>query len=307
MATKYELTTRMRRVPIAQPTEPDVPVAEALTAQEFTDLALGTEETRSALEALSTVESTYIDVFPRCIIGSFAIPSRRDPLDDPTCFAFYFDKLHLVFIDGGTTCERLLGVVAASGVMKQMTTAHCLFEFMKQLTKDDLEYLADLEDRMEDEEEAMLDRCEEVSNRRMLSFRRMLLRIDTYYQQLADMASVLAENESKLLTHEESRLFSLLAHQAERLLKRSQTLKEYSLQLRELYQTSIDIRQNDTIQWFTVITTLFAPLTLLTSWFGMNFANMPGLDWAGSYYVVIGVALAIAAGMLAFFRKKGWL
>ena len=39
----------------------------------------------------------------------------------------------------------------------------------------------------------------------------------------------------------------------------------------------------------------------------MNFANMPGLDWAGSYYVVIGVALAIAAGMLAFFRKKGWL
>ena len=153
----------------------------------------------------------------------------------------------------------------------------------------------------------MLERCEDANSRRMLSFRRMLLRIDTYYQQLADMASVIAENESKILTHEESHLFSLFARQAERLLKRSQTLKEYSLQLRELYQTSIDIRQNDTIQWFTVITTLFAPLTLLTSWFGMNFANMPGLDWAGSYYVVIGVALAIAAGMLAFFRKKGWL
>ena len=307
MATKYELTTRMERVPVAQPTEPDVPVVEALTAQEFTDLALGTEETRTALEALSTVESTYIDVFPRCIIGSFAVPRKRDPLGDPDCFAFYFDKLHLVFIDAGTTCERLLDVVAASGVMKRMTTAHCLFEFMKQLTKDDLEYLADLEDRMEDEEEAMLDRCEEANNRRMLSFRRTLLRIDTYYQQLADMASVLAENENKLLSHGESRLFSLLARQAERLLKRSQTLKEYSLQLRELYQTRIDIQQNDTIQWFTVVTTLFAPLTLLTSWFGMNFANMPGLDWAGSYYVIVIVALAITAGMLAFFRKKGWL
>ena len=307
MAAKYELKTRMASVPLTQPTEPNTPVAEALTSQEFTDLALGTEETRSSLEALSTAESTYLDVFPDCLIGSFAVPDKRDPLGDPVCFAFYLDKLHLIFIDEGDMCERVLHVVATSGVMKQMTTAHCLFEFMKQLTKDDLEYLADLEDHMEDEEEAMLDRCEDANSRRMLSFRRMLLRIDTYYQQLADMASVLAENESKLLTHEESRLFSLLAHQAERLLKRSQTLKEYSLQLRELYQTSIDIRQNDTIQWFTVITTLFAPLTLLTSWFGMNFANMPGLDWAGSYYVVIGVALAIAAGMLAFFRKKGWL
>lgn len=178
---------------------------------------------RSALEALSTAESTYLDVFPDCLIGSFAVPDKRDPLGDPVCFAFYLDKLHLIFIDEGDMCERVLHVVATSGVMKQMTTVHCLFEFMKQLTKDDLEYLADLEDHMEDEEEAMLDRCEDANSRRMLSFRRMLLRIDTYYQQLADMASVIAENESKILTHEESHLFSLFARQAERLLKRSQT------------------------------------------------------------------------------------
>ena len=249
-------------MPIAQPTEPDVPVAEALTAQEFTDLALGTEETRSALEALSTVESTYIDVFPR-LHHRLVSPYRAGATlwDDPTCFAFYFDKLHLVFIDGANYLRAaVLGVVAASGVMKQMTTAHCLFEFMKQLTKDDLEYLADLEDRMEDEEEAMLDRCEDVSNRRMLSFRRMLLRIDTYYQQLADMASVhRRKREQAPHPRGEPPVLAAGARQAERLLKRSQTLKEYSLQLRELYQTRIDIRQNDTIQWFTVITTLVRP------------------------------------------------
>ena len=40
---------------------------------------------------------------------------------------------------------------------------------------------------------------------------------------------------------------TLIRETVERLLKRSQTLKEYSLQLRELYQTQIDIQQNDTI------------------------------------------------------------
>ena len=88
------------------------------------------------------------------------------------------------------------------------------------------------------------------------------------------MASGIAENENGLLSKEESRLFLVAERQAERLLKRSLTLKEYSLQLRELYQTQIDLQQNNTMQFFTVITTLFAPLTLLTSWFGMNFTSI---------------------------------
>ena len=93
----------------------------------------------------------------------------------------------------------------------------------------------------------------------------------------------------------------------ERLLKRSQTLKEYSLQLRELYQTQIDIQQNDTMQWFTVITTLFAPLTLITSWFGMNFANMPGLDWQWGYQAIIVVCIVIIVVELVIFKRKKWL
>ncbi len=307
MSVKYQLTTCMEHVPTAQPTDPSAPIVEALTTREFADAAFGTAEAHAAIKALSAAESTYADVFPRCVVGSFAVPDKRDPLGDPHCFAFYLDKMHLVFIDESDACERLLGTVAASGMMRRMTTAHCLIEFMRQLTKDDLEYLAGLEDRMENEEEAMLDRCEEANSHRMLLFRRMMLRMNTYYQQLSNMASVLSENEGKALSPEEARQFLLLARQEDRLLKRSQTLKEYSLQLRELYQTRIDIQQNDTIQWFTVVTTLFAPLTLLTGWFGMNFQNMPGLDWPGAYYVVIAASLAITASMLAFFHRKGWL
>lgn len=291
----------------SQRNEPNTPIVEVLTMQEFAQSTLGTEEAHNTLEALTSIESTYADALPEGFVGAFAIPNKRDPLDDPNCFAFYLDKLHLVFVDEGDICKHLLNAMATSSITKKMTPAHCLFEFMKRLTKDDLEYLAALEDRMEDEEEAMLDRGEETQDRNLQRFRRMLLRIDAYYQQLADMTSVFAENENKVLTHEESRLFSLLARQSERLIKRSQSLKEYSLQLRELYQTRIDIQQNDTIQWFTVITTLFAPLTLLTSWFGMNFKNMPGLDWPGAYYAVIGASLAITTGMLLFFKRKGWL
>lgn len=84
---------------------------------------------------------------------------------------------------------------------------------------------------MEDVEESIIDRGKNANSRTMLTFRRKLLRIDTYYQQLVDMASGIAENENGLLSKEESRLFLVAERQAERLLKRSLTLKEYSLQL----------------------------------------------------------------------------
>ena len=246
-------------------------------------------------------------MFPDSLIGSFAVPDKKNLMGETLKFAFYLNKTNLIFIDEGQVCTRLLDDIERIGVLKEPTPAHCLFEFMKLLVKDDLAYLADVEDRMEDVEEQIIDRCGNVANRKMLGFRRRLLRIDTFYQQLVDMTGTIGDNENKLLTNGEARLFHSLEKTVERLLKRSQTLKEYSLQLRELYQTQIDIQQNDTMQWFTVITTLFAPLTLITSWFGMNFANMPGLDWQWGYQAIIVICIVIIVVELVIFKRKKWL
>ncbi|MBD3264624.1 MAG: LPXTG cell wall anchor domain-containing protein, partial [Candidatus Omnitrophica bacterium] len=41
--------------------------------------------------------------------------------------------------------------------------------------------------------------------------------------------------------------------------------------------------------------------------YGMNFRYMPELDARYGYFVVIGLMLALAIGMLLFFKKKKWL
>lgn len=307
MAKKYVMKNRLEAVPLTEPVEAGTPVVEVLSSQEFADQNMGGTATQETLRGLSESESTYLDVFPDYLVGSFAVPDKHNVLGDAICFAYYLDKTHLVFIDEGPTCQNMVERIAQAGVLKQMSTAHCLFEFMKLLVKDDLAFLADVEDRMEDVEEQILDRESSVGDRKMLGFRRRLLRIDTFYQQLVDMDSTIAENENHLLTREESRLFLVLERQAERLLKRTQTLKEYSLQLRELYQTQIDIQQNNTMKLFTVITMLFAPLTLITSWFGMNFAHMPGLDWIWGYPAMVVLCLIIVVVELFIFKKKKWL
>lgn len=307
MAHIYYLQKHLTPAPADASIDAEQPVVEVLTSQEISEAGFLDANTQESLRTISTVENTYLDVFPHSLIGSLAVPDKQHVLFNPLCFAFYLDATHLVFLDDGDICARILDTIAEYHIMKQPTVGHCLFEFLKLLVKNDLSFLADVEDRMEDVEESIIEHGKNASSRTMLTFRRKLLRIDTYYQQLVDMASGIAENENKLLSHEESRLFLVLERQAERLLKRSLTLKEYSLQLRELYQTQIDLQQNNTMQFFTVITTLFAPLTLLTSWFGMNFTNMPGLDWKWGYEAIIVVSLIIVVVEIILFKRKKWL
>ncbi len=307
MAKRYLIERQFEEIPFDAAVKPDGPSVDIVSAKEFSALNLGDADMRAALHGLVTARNTYLDVYPQCLIGSFAVPDKNDLLSDPLLLAFYVEKTRLVFIDEngsyGAQIERIVKQQSA----KQPSIPRCLFEFMQLLIKKDLAFLAEIEDHMEDVEEQILDRGLKEANRKMLGFRRKLLRIDTYYQQLVDMASAIAANENHLLSHEETRLFTLFSRQADRLLKRSQTLKEYSFQLRELYQTQIDIKQNDTIQWFTVITTIFVPLTLITSWYGMNFEFMPELKMPWSYFVILGVCAIIVIIELRFFKRKKWL
>ena len=83
-----------------------------------------------------------------------------------------------------------------------------------------------------------------------------------------------------------------------------QLLRENMLQLRELYQSRQDARQNKIMGILTIVTTFFLPLTLITGWYGMNFAYMPELKWRYGYLSVIIVSLIIAIGEIIYFKKK---
>ena len=86
-----------------------------------------------------------------------------------------------------------------------------------------------------------------------------------------------------------------------------QDLRESVAHLREAYQSQLSIRQNDLMKVFTVVTAVFLPLTLLTGWYGMNFASMPELHWRYGYPAVIVLGIAIVGGLLYWFKRKKWL
>ena len=57
----------------------------------------------------------------------------------------------------------------------------------------------------------------------------------------------------------------------------------------------------------TIISTIFIPLTFIVGVYGMNFTNLPEKDWKYGYFVIWGVMIVIAIGMLIYFRRRKWL
>ena len=85
------------------------------------------------------------------------------------------------------------------------------------------------------------------------------------------------------------------------------SLRDFSIQIRDLYQSQLDVKQNRTMALLTVITTIFMPLTLIAGWYGMNFKYMPELEYKWAYPAVIAVSIIIVIVSLLFFKKKKWL
>ncbi|QLE85126.1 magnesium/cobalt transporter CorA [Shewanella sp. Scap07] len=67
------------------------------------------------------------------------------------------------------------------------------------------------------------------------------------------------------------------------------------------------LQQNKIIKIFSVAAVIFLPPTVIASAYGMNFANMPELEWQLGYPMAILMMLGSAAGTYLFFRRKGWL
>jgi magnesium transporter len=71
-------------------------------------------------------------------------------------------------------------------------------------------------------------------------------------------------------------------------------------------QTRAANRTSDIARVLTVVSTVILPLTLVAGIYGMNFENMPELKTETGYFVVLGVMILIAAGLLAAFWRLGW-
>ncbi len=89
--------------------------------------------------------------------------------------------------------------------------------------------------------------------------------------------------------------------------------RELASSLMELHLSNMSMRMNEVMKVLTIIATIFIPLGFIAGLYGMNFDasispwNMPELHWRYGYPLALGLMGATAAGLVLFFRSKGWV
>lgn len=144
-------------------------------------------------------------------------------------------------------------------------------------------------------------------NSEILTFRRRLLVMRNYYEQFIDLGEAMLENEGDLFCEDRLHYFRNMVNKVSRLANNVQLLRDSLVQLREAYQASLDFAANQIMKVFTVVTSIFLPLTLIAGWYGMNFTYMPELHWRYGYLAVFLLSAAIVALGVWFLKRKKYL
>lgn len=69
----------------------------------------------------------------------------------------------------------------------------------------------------------------------------------------------------------------------------------------------ISNKTNETMKVLTIVASIFIPLTFVAGIYGMNFKNIPELEWDYGYLYSLALMILIAFVMLFLLRKKDWL
>jgi magnesium transporter len=124
---------------------------------------------------------------------------------------------------------------------------------------------------------------------------------------LREVISSLQRTESKLISKVTSIYLRDVYDHTIQVIDTIESFRDMATGMVDIYLSSISNRLNAVMKVLTIIATIFIPLTFIAGVYGMNFKDMPELQWRWGYPAVLLVMVLVALVMLIYFRKKKWL
>ncbi len=162
------------------------------------------------------------------------------------------------------------------------------------------------EDQMEDLEKLLIDNpTNELSN--------AFLRLKKNMMLLRKMVNPLKE-ELRYLTREESGVITEYTRQYLRdvydhlsyLTQSIDSFRDMIASMMDLLMANNANRMNSIMKTLTLVSTIFIPMTLVSSIYGMNFEFMPELHWKYGYPIFLAGLTAMGLIMYIYMKKKNW-
>lgn len=251
--------------------------------------------------------SSNLEVYSQCYFIRLAVPCEKDLINSVGIFILKNTFL-IVNISDNEFFNRDLFIKTTSrlsientGIEKIITS---FFECLVLIDDSRLDMIRNSIAQLE--EDVINNKVNNSFNVKLLEIKRSILSLRGYYERLIDIAQILTENDNEIFDDSIKRL-SLFIDKVNRLKDNVDILTDSVVHLWDAYQASLNMRLNETMKFFTLVTTIFFPLTVIVGWYGMNFKFMPEYNWKYGYPFVIVFSILIIAALILWFKKKKWI
>lgn len=252
-------------------------------------------------------EIAQVEVYAQYDLGVLQRIAWEDEQYKPDFIRFLIRKEQLVILVDKEYewLDRLIQTLVEETEV-DYTLGYIFYRLLDCLIAEDKNYLEQMERRVENLEEDVLNEVVQHFIKEMSQIRKQVAIFKKHYDPLTDIIEDLIVNDNEICTKEDVRYFRILQNRMNRLNHLIDQIDEYTTHVREAYDAQIDIRLNRIMKYFTLITSLFLPLTLIVGWYGMNFTSMPEINWKYGYVYVIIISLISSVFCIYWFKKKKW-
>jgi magnesium transporter len=198
-------------------------------------------------------------------------------------------------------CVKATGIVARGPDRLAHLVMDLLVDNFKPITD---ELRAELE---EIEEGVLTSDADEDLIPKLLEVRGEINHLRQIVRPQRDLVSRLAHGDNKIIR---SVMLPYFRDLRDNLIRIDETAASYADQLFisfDLYLSKSDVSANNGLKVLTALTALTLPATLISSWYGMNFHNMPELQSPLGYPIAFVATLLLTGTMWWWCKRKRWI
>lgn len=130
-------------------------------------------------------------------------------------------------------------------------------------------------------------------------------------ETLQELRDEIVDNYSHLKGKKRSEKQDIMLVRVDDLTSHIERIQKHTIRLRSAVQAAIDLhfsaianQTNENMRILAIITAIFAPLTLLTGVYGMNFEFIPGLKSPTGFWIMLGIMLMTTMTLLYYFYRR---
>ncbi|MDR0784872.1 MAG: magnesium/cobalt transporter CorA [Treponema sp.] len=194
-----------------------------------------------------------------------------------------------------------------AGRIRKMGVDYLAYTVMDSIVDDYFQALDDISMEIEIFEERALDVNDDAFMPDLQKLKQSLLQIRKIVLPLRESLNSLLHIESPLIKRSMRPFFKDIHDNVIQTAETIEGCRELLAGVMEINLATMSNRMNKVMKVLTIISTIFIPLTFIAGVYGMNFKFMPELEMKYAYFVVWAIMIAIAAGMVFFFKHRKWL